>query len=94
MVGTTRPPQLAAQCAIDGRLCVDVLVRYERLHEDLAALCRRLEIPWQPALLPEYKRGLRPPEATPRAMYTAEARTRAEALLAEDLALVGYDFPA
>ena len=42
---------------LEGALCVDFVIRYERLTEDLAEVCRRVGLP--PLILPHLKAGLR-----------------------------------
>ena len=37
----------------DGELCVDFVIRYERLAEDLAEVCRRVGLPSARAAAPE-----------------------------------------
>lgn len=90
---TTHAPSNALQCSVGGRLALDFLVRYERLHDDLQTVCARVGVPWNPQWLPEYKRGLRPPQAQLAAMYGPEARAIADPLLAEELDRLGYAFP-
>jgi hypothetical protein len=43
--------------AIDGRVAMDGFVRFERLAEDVAAICRRLDLPWRPEWLPHTKKA-------------------------------------
>jgi hypothetical protein len=44
---------------IDGQPGIDYFIRYERLHEGLEEVCRRLNVPWQPERLGRYKSGFR-----------------------------------
>jgi Sulfotransferase family len=81
------------QYLIDGRLCVDVVLRHERLREDMQALCRRLGLPWNAAWLPDLKRGIRPPQASAAALFTPAARARVADYFAADLARFDYRFP-
>jgi len=43
----------------DGQHWMDFYVRYENLHEDLETVCERLDIPWQPNRLGQFKSGIR-----------------------------------
>jgi hypothetical protein len=74
----------------DGELCVDFVIRYERLTEDLADVCRRVGLP--AVTLPHLKAGLRK-GGHAYAEYYDEAST---AIVAErhrsDLRLFGYRF--
>lgn len=44
---------------IDGKECVDFYIQYESLHEGLKQVCTRLSIPFLPASIPEFKKGIR-----------------------------------
>lgn len=91
---TAHAPGNALRCSVGGRLAMDFLVRYERLHADLQTVCMRVGVPWNPQALPDYKRGIRPPQAQVHTMYGPEARAIADPLLAEELDRLGYAFPA
>jgi hypothetical protein len=75
---------------IDGRLCVDFVARYETLHADLAAICAKLGLPWQPRLLPAFKTGIRPPASSAAAMYTATAADAVRSAYAWEFDHFGY----
>ena len=55
---------------VDGRLCMDFVVKYESLHADLEHVCSRLSLPWRPELLPKFKAGMRPATGAVATMYT------------------------
>jgi hypothetical protein len=38
---------------------MDFYVRYEHLHQDIETVCKRLDIPWQPNRLGQFKSGVR-----------------------------------
>ena len=44
---------------IDSEVCVDFFIRFEQLHEDIRQVCHQLSIPFEPHLLPEFKKGKR-----------------------------------
>ena len=79
---------------IDGELCVDVVVKYEFLHRDLEQLCTRLGIPWNPELLPTFKKGIRPAEASVLSLYTEKAKEIVGEVYAFELKQFDYGFPA
>ena len=83
----------ARHFSIDGKMCLDFLIRYEHLHEDLETVCQRLDIPWDPEALPKYKSKSRPPEAKPHRLYTAKSRAIVEERLQEEIELLDYEFP-
>lgn len=79
---------------IDGRMCMDLVLRHECLPADLEALCGRLGLPWDPQGLPGFKRGIRPPKASAGWLFTPAARARVAEVFAADLDRFGYGFPA
>lgn len=79
---------------VDGKFCMNDVIRHERLHADIERICRFLEVPWDSSLLPAFKTGYRPPEARTTNMYTARARECVAAQFADELELFGYEFPS
>ena len=78
---------------IDGVLCMDAIVRYEALSQDLEQVCARLGIPWNPAELPTYKTGIRPEEARTDVIYTRKTKKLVEKAFAFEMKHFGYSFP-
>lgn len=78
---------------IDGELCVDAIVRYESLHAELEQLCVRFGIPWDPDLLPTFKKGIRPSRASVGSLYTRKAREIVSKVYAFELKRFDYGFP-
>lgn len=78
---------------IDGWFCMDEFIRHETMADDLARVCARLGLPWQPALLPRLKAGIRPAQATVKALYTSSTRRVVEAVYAYEFSHFGYCFP-
>jgi hypothetical protein len=79
---------------IDGQFCLDDVVRYETLHADLARVCARLGVPWDPSLLPTFKQGIRPTGAATEGLYTEKSRAIVRAAFAFELEHFKYTFPA
>lgn len=77
--------------AIEGRVVVDLFLRYERLEEDLAALCDRLGLPWEPERLPEFRR-IGTPDRDWRPCYDESSRAAVARAFAFELAWFGYGF--
>jgi hypothetical protein len=74
----------------DGALCVDFVVRYERLTEDLAEVCRRVGLP---ALeLPRLKAGLRDGGHSYAEYYDEAAKAIVADRHRNDIRLFGYRF--
>jgi len=42
---------------IEDRVCIDRFLRFETLEADLQALCREIDVPFDPGALPQYKRS-------------------------------------
>jgi len=75
---------------IDGKLCVDFVIRYENLQEDYAEVCRRIGIP--PTGLPQLKTGIRKQRRPYTDYYTDETCELVARLHAKDIELFGYQF--
>jgi hypothetical protein len=78
---------------IDGSLCMDTIIRYESLQDDLQRVCERLSVPYEPDRLPAYKAGTRRADATAERLYTPQARAVVERRYAFELERFGYQFP-
>jgi hypothetical protein len=79
---------------IDGRFALDDVIRYETLQADLERICRHLRVVWEPAALPAFKAGIRPPQATAERLYTPRSRALVARACRFELEQFGYDFPA
>lgn len=44
---------------MDGEVCVDFFIRYENMHQDMNEICERLDIPFNPCEIPQFKKGVR-----------------------------------
>jgi hypothetical protein len=75
---------------IDGELCVDFVIRYESLSQDLDTVCRRLGIP--PPNLPRLKAGIRKGADHYSQYYDDETRDFVAELHRNDIRLFGYRF--
>ena len=78
---------------IDGTFCMDTIIRYESLHDDLQRVCEQLSVPYEPGRLPTYKAGTRRADATVERLYTPQARALVERRYAFELERFGYQFP-
>jgi hypothetical protein len=77
---------------IDGKFCLDDVVRYEQLHTDMNRVCDKIGVVWDPIKFPRFKIGLRPAEATVSAMYTAQPKQIVSELCRYDIETFGYKF--
>ena len=75
---------------IDGALCVDFVIRYERLAEDFAQVCRRVGLPVLE--LPHLKTGLRRAERGYTDYYDETSKAIVGARHEHDIRLFGYEF--
>jgi hypothetical protein len=74
----------------DGALCVDFVMRYERLADDLAEVCRHIGVP--PVELPHLKSGLRKAGRRYADYYDDSSRAIVAERHHHDLRLFGYEF--
>ena len=81
-------------CVINGKFCLDDVVRYETMASELERICVRLGIPWEPTTLPTFKAGFRPKNAKVVDLYTEESKKIVEAAFAFELEYFKYSFPA
>lgn len=77
---------------MDGRLCVDFVIRYERLQQDLDEVCRRVRLPQLE--LPRLKAGLRQAGHHVSEYYDDASREIVAERHRNDLRLFGYEFEA
>ncbi|MCS6787193.1 MAG: sulfotransferase family protein [Thiobacillaceae bacterium] len=76
--------------ALDGRLCVERVLRYERLEEDLQQLCSDLGLP--PLQLPRLKAGIRKQGLHYSALYDADTIDAVAERHQFDIRQFGYTF--
>lgn len=91
---TAGPPIDRDTYLINGEFCLDTVLRYETLTDDLAKLCARLSIPWHPENVPTFKSGVRPPHATAQTLYTPTSIAVIQQAYAFELDYFGYSFPS
>lgn len=78
---------------IEGEFCLDDVIRYEHLEEDLQRICRKIGVPFELQYLPSYKKGIRQADATTISLYTEPAKKWVARKFAYELDRFGYDFP-
>ena len=74
----------------ENRLCVDFVMRYETLSEDLAEVCRRVGLP--PVALPHLKSGLRKGAHGYNDYYGPQTKALVADRHHNDIRLFGYTF--
>jgi hypothetical protein len=75
---------------LDGKLCVEFVMRYEHLNEDLLEVCRRVGLP--PVELPHLKAGLRKGEHGYAEYYDETTKAIVSERHRNDINLFGYRF--
>jgi hypothetical protein len=75
---------------IDGQLCIDFVIHYESLQQDLSKLCSRLDV--AELTLPRLKSGIRPGQYHYSQYYNDESRAIVEERHERDIRLFGYQF--
>ena len=76
---------------IDDRIAVDFVGRQENLAADLATICDRIGLPFDPALVTREKRQGERVDSS--ALYKPGDRERVERLFAPEIETFGYGFP-
>jgi hypothetical protein len=79
---------------IDGRECVDELIRFEDLPGGIARVSDRLGIPFDPQRIPTCKMGVRHQRIPIRDYYNDETMALVRRLYAWKFARFGYEMPA
>ncbi len=77
---------------IDGEFCMDHVLRFESLLEDVEGLCGRLGIPFDRDAFPHYKK-IAPRDRPTASFYTASAMERVREAYADELERFGYSPP-
>ena len=75
---------------LDGALCTDFVIRFERLAEDLAEVCRRVGLP--AVALPRLKSGLRDGRHSYVDYYDEPTKAIVAKRHENDIRLFGYEF--
>jgi hypothetical protein len=78
---------------IEGKFCLDDVVRYETLATDLERICARIAVPWNRSWLPTLKAGIRPLNANVETLYTENSRKIVETVYSLELEYFDYSFP-
>ena len=75
---------------LDGALCVDFVIRFERLGDDLTEVCRRVGLPL--VALPHLKSGMRGGEHSYAEYYDEASKVIVAERHRNDIRLFGYEF--
>ena len=78
---------------INGEFCLDDVIRYESLEEDIKRISQRIGVPFANKQIPKFKSGIRGEDATIESLYTELAREAVGNRYVLDLKQFGYRFP-
>ncbi|MFN9664306.1 MAG: sulfotransferase family 2 domain-containing protein [Akkermansiaceae bacterium] len=78
---------------IDNNFCLDGVIRYENLIRDTEKICNRLDIEFDPSLLPNLKIGKRDASVTLSEIYTPKSIKIISDLYAYEIKHFGYEPP-
>jgi hypothetical protein len=79
---------------IGGVVCVDDFIRFESLADDIARVCYRLEVPFEPDRIPRYKMGIRHCHIPLREYYDESTLAIVRRLYAWEIDRFGYELPS
>lgn len=77
---------------IDGKFCLDDVIRYENLEADIKRICQHIGVPFDNKYLPTFKKGLRGEDATIESLFTEKSREVVEKEFAFELQHFGYRY--
>lgn len=78
---------------LDGALCLDYFIRFERLEDGIREVCQRLDVPFEVERLPRLKAQFRERSIPLGDFYDRETLDRAAAIYAFELEAFGYRPP-
>jgi hypothetical protein len=78
---------------IDGKFCIDFVVRYEQLKADMESLCAQIGVAWEPSRLREFKKGVRDESVGLADIYTPKSIGIISELYSYELERFGYKAP-
>ncbi len=78
------------QYTIDGQVCVDFIIQYEKLLDGLEVVCSRLAIPYRPQTLKSLKGGVRPVGESVGDFFDVDLIDRIMNLYNLEIRLFGY----
>ncbi len=78
---------------MNGEFCLDDVIRYESLQNEIERICQHLALPFEPEYLPTFKKGYRRPDATAEVLYTAPSRREVQRKFSFEIEHFGYEFP-
>lgn len=81
------------QYVIEGDICVDFVIQYERLMDDLKKVCSRLGVPYRSEDLMRLKSGMKPADLNIREYYDSQLASRIADIYSLEINMFGYSPP-
>jgi hypothetical protein len=72
--------------------CLNEIIRYERLQEDLNIICQRIGLEYRPELLPLFKNNYRPIGIKRGEFYTKDSQLKVKKHFSIEMEYFGYSF--
>jgi len=79
---------------IDGEFCLDDVIRFENLQQEVNRVCDLLSIECGPAALTSFMGGIRPAQATTESLYSEKSKQIVEEKYSFELEYFNYSFPS
>ncbi len=77
---------------INGKLCMDYFIRYEKLNEGIQDVCAKIDVPFESDRIQKLKSGYRNSEIAISEFYDARSRKIIETKFAFEIAHFNYNF--
>lgn len=81
------------QYVIEGEVCVDFVIQYERILDGLEEVCDRLGVPYRPEGLMRLKGGVKPADIDINDYYDSKLVSRIAGLYGLEISMFGYSMP-
>lgn len=78
---------------INAEICVDYVMKVERLEEEIQTICKKLNLPFNPDQIPKAKSRVKPSWAKPALFYNDEMMKLVKEKYEFELKEFGYEFP-
>ena len=88
-----KPPLDRNKYMINGKFCMDDVIRQESLNQDIERICNKLSIPYEPEKIPFLKKKVHQKKMALQKIYSDEAKAILEQIYAFELEYFNYSFP-
>lgn len=77
---------------IDGKFCLDDVIRFESLQADIERICHHIGAPYEPEYLPRYKTRIRRADIDVESLYTKRTRQLVKEIYDFEMRRFNYRF--